>query len=98
MYTWDERKNRDNKKKHGIYLSEIEEFFADPHLIEWYDRAHSTQEEERYICLGSLNGVVILYVVISPYGENVQIISARKAEPREERLYYEHFQKETGGN
>jgi uncharacterized DUF497 family protein len=98
MYTWDEVKNRLNKEKHGFYFSEIVEVFEDPHLIEWYDKTHSTQEEDRYICLGSLRGVIILYVVIAPEGEDVQIITARRAEPLEERTYYEHYQEETGGN
>jgi uncharacterized DUF497 family protein len=98
MYTWDEAKNRINKEKHGFYFSEIVEVFEDPHLIEWYDKTHSTQDEDRYICLGSLRGVIILYVVIAPEGEEVQIITARRAEPPEERTYYEHYQKETGGN
>jgi uncharacterized DUF497 family protein len=98
MYTWHEQKNRSNKKKHGFYFSEIVEVFEDPHLIEWYDREHSTPGEERYICLGTLRGVVIVYVVIIPEGENIQIISARRAEPPEERIYHEHYQKETRGN
>jgi uncharacterized DUF497 family protein len=98
MYTWHERKNRANKKKHGFYFSEIVEVFEDPHLIEWYDEVHSSQDEDRYICLGSLRGVVILYVVIVSEGENVQIISARKAEPPEEKIYHEHYQKEVGRN
>jgi uncharacterized DUF497 family protein len=66
MYTWHEGKNRVNKEKHGFYFSEIIDVFEDPHLIEWYDREHFSPDEDRYICLGSLGGVVILYVVISP--------------------------------
>jgi uncharacterized DUF497 family protein len=47
MYTWTEEKNQLNKKKHGFYLSEIVDVFDDPHLIDWFDREHSSMEEER---------------------------------------------------
>jgi uncharacterized DUF497 family protein len=98
MSTWNEAKNLENKRKHGFYFHEITGVFEDPHLIEWYDQGHSFQGEDRYICIGSLKGVVILYVVIVPRGGDIQIISARKAEPPEERTYYEHYRRETEGN
>jgi uncharacterized DUF497 family protein len=98
VYTWNEGKNLDNRRKHGFYFNEITDVFEDPHLIEWYDQEHSLQGEDRYICIGSLKGVVILYVVIVPKGEDVQIISARKAEPPEEKTYYEHYRREIEGN
>jgi uncharacterized DUF497 family protein len=98
MYTWTEKKNNDNKKRHGFYLSEITEVFDDPHLIEWYDEPHSSLDEQRYICLGALRDFVILFVVFTERGDEIRLISARKAEPHEERLYYEHYRRETGGN
>jgi uncharacterized DUF497 family protein len=98
MYTWNEEKNLENKRKHGFYFNEIIDVFEDPHLIERYDREHSFQGEDRYICMGSLKGVVILYVVIVSREEDVHIISARKAEPSEEKTYYEHYKREIEGN
>jgi uncharacterized DUF497 family protein len=98
MYTWNEEKNQENKRKHGFYFDEIIGVFDDPHLIEWYDREHSSQSEDRYICMGSLKGEIILYVVIVPKGGDVQVISARKAEPPEEKTYYEHYRREIEGN
>jgi uncharacterized DUF497 family protein len=98
VYTWNDEKNRENKRKHGFHFSEITGVFEDPHLIERYDREHSSRNEDRYICLGSLKGTVILYVVITLKGEEVRIISARKAEPLEEKIYYEHYKRETEGN
>ena len=98
MFTWTEQKNRLNKKKHGFYLSEIADVFDDPHLIEWYDKEHSSVEEDRYICIGMLHDVVILFVVFTEEGDDVHLITARKAEPTEERLYYAHYEEETRGN
>ena len=52
MYTWTEEKNKLNKVKHGFYLSDIVDVFDDPHLMEFYDAAHSSLDEDRYITLG----------------------------------------------
>jgi uncharacterized DUF497 family protein len=98
VYTWTKEKNQLNKKKHGFYLSEIVNVFDDPHLIDWYDREHSSMEEDRYICLGRLHDTVILFVVFAEQGEDIHLITARKAEPIEERLYYAHYEEETRGN
>ena len=98
MFTWNEEKNQLNKKKHGFYLSEIVEVFDDPHLIEWYDKEHSSMGEDRYICLGRLQDTVIFFVVFTERDENIHLITARKADPIEERLYYAHHERETRGN
>ena len=98
MFTWTEEKNQLNKKKHGFYLSEIVDIFDDPHLIEWYDKDHSSMEEDRYICLGRLHDTIIFFVVFIEQGENIHLITARKAEQIEERLYYAHYERETKRN
>ena len=98
MYTWTEEKNQLNKKKHGLYLSEVVDVFDDPYLIEWYDKKHSTVEEDRYICLGRLHDTVIFFVVFTERYENIHLITARKADPIEERLYYANYERETRGN
>jgi len=98
LYTWTEEKNQLNKKKHGFYLSEIIDVFDDPHLIDWYDRAHSSIDEDRYICLGRLRDTVIFFVVFTEQGEDIHLITARKAEPIEERLYYAHYEEAVRGN
>jgi uncharacterized DUF497 family protein len=98
LYTWTEEKNQLNKKKHGFYLSEIIHIFDDPHLIDWYDKEHSSIDEDRYICLGKLHDTVIFFVVFTEQGEDIHLITARKAEPVEERLYYAHYEEEIRGN
>jgi uncharacterized DUF497 family protein len=98
VYTWTEEKHQLNTKNHGLYLSEIVEVFDDTHLIEWYDRKHSSIEEDRFICLGKLRDTIMLFVVFTEQGEDIHLISARKAEPIEERLYNAHYERETRGN
>ena len=96
MFTWNEKKNKDNKKKHGLYLSEAVDALQDPHLLEIYDKAHSSFEEDRYITIGRLRDTVILFVITTDKNNgDIQIISARKARPKEEEQYNEHFRQET---
>jgi uncharacterized DUF497 family protein len=98
MFTWSEWKNRENRKKHGLYLSEITDVFTDPHGLDRYDREHSTQEEERYIFIGHWQGMILYVVTADEADGDIRIINARKAEPYEEEAYYDHYQKEISGN
>ena len=98
MFTWTEEKNLLNKKKHGLYLSEVVDVFDDPHLLEWYDAAHSSVDEDRYITLGRLHDTVILFVVTTDKNNSTQIITARKATPKEKELYYANYERETRRN
>ena len=94
MYTWTEEKNQLNKKKHGFYLSDIVGVFDDQYLIDWFDAAHSSLDEDRYIGLGIFHDVV-LFVVFTEQGDDIHLITAREALPHEERLYYDHYRKST---
>ena len=96
MYTWTEKKNRLNKKKHGFYLSDIIDVFDDPHLLEFYDTAHSSLDEDRYINFGRFHDTVILFVItVDKNNGDTQIITAREATPKEQEAYYEHYKKST---
>ena len=99
MFTWTEEKNLLNKKKHGLYLSEITDVFNDPHLLEFYDKEHSSLIEDRYINIGCLQNTVILFVVTADKTDySTQIITARKATPKEKEIYNANYEKETRGN
>jgi uncharacterized DUF497 family protein len=99
VFTWTEEKNQLNKEKHGLYLSEVVDVFDDPHLMEFYDTAHSSFDEDRYITLGCLHDTIILFVVTADKNDNhTQIITARKATPKEKEIYNANYEKETRGN
>jgi uncharacterized DUF497 family protein len=85
---WDEKKNLDNIKKHKISFEEAKTVFYDPNGKLISDPDHSV-EEDRFILLG-LSKMLHLLVVCHCYrenDENIRIISARKAEPNEEKQY-----------
>ena len=99
MFSWTDEKNLLNKKKHGFYLSDIVDVFDDPHLLEFYDEAHSSYDEDRYISLGRFNDTVILFVVtVDKVDGDTQIITAREATVKEQEEYNEHYRKSTNSS
>jgi len=96
VFTWTEEKNQLNKKKHGIYLSDIVDVFDDPHLLEFYDAAHSSFNEDRYISFGRFHDTIILFTVtVDKADGDTQIITAREATSKEQEVYNEHYRKST---
>ena len=87
-FEWDEEKARANIKKHGISFYEATEAFRDPDFLEFRDERHSTQNEERIKGVGAVRGMVIVATIFTER-KRVRIISARKANKKEERDYYE---------
>ena len=98
MFTWTKKKDQINRKKHGLCFSEITDVFDDPYLIEFYDEAHSTVEEERFICLGRWQDFIILFVVFTERNGDIHLITAREATPKEMNIYEENYRKEASRN
>jgi len=88
---WDETKNELNIRKHGISFAEASEIFNDPNLIEFFDHAHSTTEEARYICYGVTSKYLVLVVVYTDRNGTIRLISARKANNKERGVYYDRL-------
>jgi uncharacterized DUF497 family protein len=89
-FDWDERKNRANRTKHGIWFEEAQSVFDDPRARLFCDPEHS-EEEERFILLGMSFAARVL-IVVHCYREQeqvVRIISARKATRKEAGFYEE---------
>ncbi len=89
-FDWDERKNRANRTKHGIWFEEAQSVFDDPRARLFHDPEHS-EEEERFILLGMSFAARVL-IVVHCYREQeqvVRIISARKATRKEAGFYEE---------
>ncbi len=86
LFEWDEAKAAANWKKHKVSFHDAVRVFADEYRKEYYDAAHS-DEEDRYITIGMADNV--LFVVYVERREAVRIISARYANRKERRLYYD---------
>jgi uncharacterized DUF497 family protein len=74
-FEWDENKNRENQRKHGMALDEAQEAFFDPNRFVAIDVAHSTERETRYYCFGKVDGEVIT-VRFTRRGNIIRIIGA----------------------
>lgn len=87
-FEWDSRKAALNLKKHGIGFEEARSVFHDEFAIQFYDEAHSS-EEDRFILLGMSSRANLLIVCHCEReaGDVVRIISARAATPSESRYY-----------
>ena len=87
-YEWDSSKSISNARKHGVSFDEARTAFLDEHARLIGDQAHS-EEEERFILIG-LSTRLRLLIVSHCYREDddvIRIISARKADPFEQRQY-----------
>lgn len=85
VFEWDEEKREANLVKHGVDFGRMPALFDGP-TVEIVDRRQD-YGETRITCLGEIEGRV--YVVAYTWrGANRRIISARKANAREQRTYY----------
>ena len=92
-FTWDEQKNRGNRKKHGIGFDTAVRVFLDPLHLTRMDRI--TDGEERWQTIGRVEGVLLIlvaYTVVDEKEEVLRIISARKV-TRQEQIEYEKTNK-----
>jgi uncharacterized protein len=81
---WDANKNEANIRKHGIHFADALSVLEDECAITVTDDASGQQ---RFVTIG-LDGFARLLVVVYAYqGENIRIISARLAVPREREEY-----------
>jgi uncharacterized protein len=92
QWTWDDEKNRTNKRVHGLSFEAAQYVFADSLAM---SRPDPYPNEERWQTIG-LIGSMIVFVVHTypefdaemPLAEEVgRIISARQATPHERRSY-----------
>ena len=57
-FEWDEDKNQENVKKHGVSFEEAEYAFADPYSLIVEDEDHSNQED-RWFCVGAIKTGIV---------------------------------------
>jgi len=88
-FVWDERKSRQNEKKHGVTFEEAQSVFFDERAREFFDPDHS-ESEDRFLLVGRSYRLRVL-LVCHCFRERagvIRIISARRATPRERAVYY----------
>jgi uncharacterized DUF497 family protein len=86
-FEWDEIKAEDNRKKHKVSFDEAAAIFHDPFSITMPDPDHSV-EEKRYIDIGCSSDGRLLMVVYTERGNDIRIISCRRATTAEKKVYH----------
>jgi uncharacterized DUF497 family protein len=84
-YQWDKVKATSNRRKHGVRFADAVTVFSDGKAITIEDEE---LEEERFVTIGVDALQRVLVVVYTNRGEDIRIISARKATALEEQYYY----------
>jgi len=89
-YQWDKNKAEDNLRKHGVYFADAVSVFSDGLALTIEDDG---SEERRWVTLGGDLFGRILVVVFSWRGNEIRVISARKARAKERRQYGKRHEK-----
>ena len=85
MFAWDETKRRANLKKHGIDFLDAKKIFSGITLTA--EDAREAYGERRSLTLGLLEDQVVS-VTHTERGDDIRIISIRKATKHEARYYF----------
>ena len=85
QFQWDQEKARVNLAKHGVDFETAKNVFRDPSALLEPD---DDQDEERWHIIGLADSKVLFVVFVERDGDVIRIISARKANKREERDYF----------
>lgn len=84
MFEWDKTKAERNEIKHGVSFADTFGVLEDPNAVTIED---VLQDEQRFATIGMDGFGRILVVVYTWRGENIRIISARKATGSEVKQY-----------
>ena len=85
QFEWDTRKAKQNIDKHGVPFEYGVRVFLDPRCLDIKD-SRQDYGEERRLALGEIEGRLYL-LAYTPRNATIRVISARKANGREQRHY-----------
>jgi len=91
VFEWNARKDRANRKKHGVGFSEAALVFADPLARIFPDEDHSSDEYREIIIGHSPTNRLLVISFTESATDVVRIISARRATRREQFDYEENL-------
>jgi uncharacterized DUF497 family protein len=88
-FEWDAAKDESNRKKHRLGFETAKLVFEDPNCLTFVERIQDG--EERWHAIGVVDEQVVVTVVHTYRAEGaretIRIISARRADPEERKLY-----------
>ena len=87
-FEWDKRKAASNLRKHAVTFEEATTVFGDPLSLTVADPL-SDRGEHRFVIIGQAHQFRLLVVIHTERGDNIRILSARRATRREKTAYEE---------
>jgi uncharacterized DUF497 family protein len=98
QFEWDEDKNEENIRKHGLDFADGEELFLgnQPFLVA-ADLEHDG-EDERWHGIGMIQGRIVVAIFAERTPNVIRFISLRKANQQERKAYEEAIKDELEGN
>jgi uncharacterized protein len=87
-FSFDPEKRARNLKKHGLDLADARAVIESGNTVTFEDRRFE-YGEERFVSLGFLNDLLVV-IVTAETTEEIRIISIRRAERHEEKIYFRH--------
>jgi len=89
MYEWDEKKSNKNLLERGLSFADAEQVFAGPCAT--FEDTRFDYGEPRFITFGLLEARMVV-IAHTPRREKTRIISMRKANDREQKIYQERLE------
>ena len=84
-FEWGEEKNEKNIRKHKIDFRDVPQVFDGPMIVNIDDRMD--YGEIRWIGMGFLRNIIAIIVFIEKDDDTIHIISARKANKHESKIF-----------
>lgn len=88
-YSYDPAKKKSNLIKHGLDFDEAKRVIESGHTVTFEDNRYD-YDEPRFITLGNLDGSIVVIVTTESDSE-IRIISMRKAEKNEQKIYFNNI-------
>ncbi len=85
-FAWDEKKRRSNILNHGFDFVDAKEVFEG--ITFTFEDDRFEYGEERFITLGLLKGTIVV-IAHTEKGNEIRLISMRKATKHEQKIYFE---------
>ena len=94
VFEWDEEKNEENIRTHGLDFAYAQEVFSAPMLVRSDTRKN--YGEDRFVGIGFLRNFVVVIVYTERAEDTVRVISLRKALKHERQRFEEALRNQLG--
>lgn len=95
-FEWDEEKNEQNIRKHGLDFADGTELFSRQFPFLVAPDEHEHHAEERWRGIGTIRGRVVVAVFVERQPDVIRFISLRRASQEERKAYEEAIKDELG--